>query len=48
MDFIYAAHQENPELNLELFVHKAEKMQEEDKIGAYVVSFFLRFTYHLH
>ncbi|KAF7968799.1 hypothetical protein HWV62_29266 [Athelia sp. TMB] len=32
VDFIYAAHQENPELNLELFVHKAEKMQEEDKI----------------
>ncbi|KZP23758.1 Gtr1/RagA G protein Gtr2 [Athelia psychrophila] len=32
VDFIYAAHQENPDLNLELFVHKAEKMQEEDKI----------------
>jgi Ras-related GTP-binding protein C/D len=32
-DFIAAAYQENPNMSLEVFVHKAEKLQEDDKIG---------------
>jgi Ras-related GTP-binding protein C/D len=32
VEFIIAAYHDNPEINLEVFVHKAEKMQEEDKI----------------
>ena len=32
-EFIVAAYQENPDMNLEVFVHKAEKLQEDDKIG---------------
>lgn len=31
-DFIAAAYQENPNISLEVFVHKAEKLQEDDKI----------------
>jgi len=31
-DFIAAAYQENPNMSLEVFVHKAEKLQEDDKI----------------
>lgn len=34
MEFIIAAYHDNPDINLEVFVHKAEKMQDEDKIGA--------------
>jgi hypothetical protein len=33
VEFIVAACQVNPEINLEVFVHKAEKLQEDDKIG---------------
>lgn len=32
-EFIAAAYQENPNMSLEVFVHKAEKLQEDDKIG---------------
>ncbi|KII85120.1 hypothetical protein PLICRDRAFT_94696 [Plicaturopsis crispa FD-325 SS-3] len=32
VDFITAAYHEKPDLNLEVFVHKAEKLQEDDKI----------------
>jgi Ras-related GTP-binding protein C/D len=35
VEFIIAAYNDNPDINLEVFVHKAEKMQEEDKIGAH-------------
>jgi Ras-related GTP-binding protein C/D len=33
VEFIVAACQVNPNINLEVFVHKAEKLQEDDKIG---------------
>lgn len=33
VEFIVAACQVNPHINLEVFVHKAEKLQEDDKIG---------------
>lgn len=33
VEFIVAASRENPTINLEVFVHKAEKLQEDDKIG---------------
>ncbi|KAF9560749.1 hypothetical protein CPC08DRAFT_636252, partial [Agrocybe pediades] len=32
VEFIVASYQENPEIILEVFVHKAEKLQEDDKI----------------
>ncbi|KAG6845477.1 hypothetical protein H0H87_008837 [Tephrocybe sp. NHM501043] len=32
VEFIVAAYQENPNMSLEVFVHKAEKLQEDDKI----------------
>ncbi|KAG6910836.1 hypothetical protein DXG01_007151 [Tephrocybe rancida] len=32
VEFIVAAYQENPNISLEVFVHKAEKLQEDDKI----------------
>lgn len=38
VEFIVAAYHDNPDINLEVFVHKAEKMQEEDKIGTYFTS----------
>jgi len=31
VEFIIAAYHDNPDINLEVFVHKAEKMQDEDK-----------------
>jgi len=34
VEFIIAAYHENPDINLEVFVHKAEKLQDDDKIGA--------------
>jgi len=34
VEFIIAAYHDNPDINLEVFVHKAEKMQDEDKLGA--------------
>ncbi|KAG5646964.1 hypothetical protein DXG03_001687 [Asterophora parasitica] len=34
VEFIVAAYQANPNIALEVFVHKAEKLQEDDKIGA--------------
>jgi len=33
VEFIATAYQENPNMSLEVFVHKAEKLQEDDKIG---------------
>lgn len=33
VEFIVAAYHDNPNIGLEVFVHKAEKLQEEDKIG---------------
>lgn len=33
VEFIVAACQVNPNVNFEVFVHKAEKLQEDDKIG---------------
>lgn len=38
VEFIVAACQDNPNINLEVFVHKAEKLQEDDKIGAFLRS----------
>ncbi|KAJ7455231.1 Gtr1/RagA G protein Gtr2 [Mycena galericulata] len=32
VEFIIAAYNDNPQLNVEVFVHKAEKLQEDDKI----------------
>ncbi|KAF9532469.1 Gtr1/RagA G protein conserved region-domain-containing protein [Crepidotus variabilis] len=32
VDFIQASYTENPEISIEVFVHKAEKLQEDDKI----------------
>ncbi|GLB40342.1 putative gtr1/RagA G protein conserved region [Lyophyllum shimeji] len=32
VEFIVAAYQANPDMSLEVFVHKAEKLQEDDKI----------------
>ncbi|KAG6900597.1 hypothetical protein C0993_007820 [Termitomyces sp. T159_Od127] len=32
VEFIVAAYEKNPSMNLEVFVHKAEKLQEDDKI----------------
>ncbi|KAG7451281.1 Gtr1/RagA G protein Gtr2 [Guyanagaster necrorhizus] len=32
VEFIVAAYHENPNVNIEVFVHKAEKLQEDDKI----------------
>jgi Ras-related GTP-binding protein C/D len=34
-EFIAAAYEENPNMSLEVFVHKAEKLQEDDKIGMF-------------
>jgi len=33
VEFIMAAYHQNPNLNLEVFVHKAERLHEDDKIG---------------
>ena len=33
LDFFIAAFQENPDVNLEVFVHKAEAMTEEYRMG---------------
>lgn len=33
VEFIIAASHDNPQLLVEVFVHKAEKLQEDDKIG---------------
>lgn len=33
LDFFVAAFQENPDVNLEVFVHKAEAMTEEYRTG---------------
>ncbi|KAF7293586.1 Ras-related GTP-binding protein D [Mycena indigotica] len=34
VEFIVAAQQQNPSIFMEVFVHKSEKFQEDDKIGA--------------
>ena len=33
VEFVVAAYHANPSMALEVFVHKTEKLQEEDKIG---------------
>jgi hypothetical protein len=33
VDFIVASIQQNAKLSFEVFVHKSEKLQEEDKLG---------------
>ena len=33
VDFVVAACRENPNINFEVFVHKTEKLAEDDKIG---------------
>jgi hypothetical protein len=33
VEFMVPAHNENPNIYFEVFVHKAEKLPEEDKIG---------------
>jgi len=38
VEFIVASYDENPGIALEVFVHKAEKLQEDDKIGLASVS----------
>ena len=35
MDFVIAAYSENPQLHFEVFVHKVEKLQDDDKVGEY-------------
>lgn len=37
VDFVTAAYQSNPDINIEVFVHKSEKLQEDDKIGVFHV-----------
>ncbi|EKM78080.1 hypothetical protein AGABI1DRAFT_101345 [Agaricus bisporus var. burnettii JB137-S8] len=32
MDFVTAAYQSNPNINIEVFVHKSEKLPEDDKV----------------
>ena len=34
VEFLVLAYQENPNMNFEVFVHKAEQLQEDDKIGS--------------
>lgn len=34
VEFIIAVYNVNPTVNFEVFVHKAEKLQEDDKFGA--------------
>jgi Ras-related GTP-binding protein C/D len=38
VEFIVAAYSDNPDMNLEVFVHKVEKLQEDDKLGKYIHS----------
>lgn len=35
MELVIAAYQENPEMSLEVFVHKADALSEEYKIGEF-------------
>jgi Ras-related GTP-binding protein C/D len=46
VDFVIAAYRENPQINFEVFVHKSERLADDDKIGMLVVptSYFLRTT----
>lgn len=37
LDFFIAAYQENPATTLEVFVHKAESLAEDYKIGTLLV-----------
>jgi hypothetical protein len=34
-EFIVAAYHDNPGINVEVFVHKAEKLAEDDKLGKF-------------
>jgi Ras-related GTP-binding protein C/D len=38
IDFLVPAYEECPEINFEIFVHKAERLQEDDKIGTWLVA----------
>jgi hypothetical protein len=33
VEFMIAAYHDNPAINIEVFVHKAERLQDDDKIG---------------
>lgn len=35
VEFIVPAYHQNPNMNMEIFVHKAEKLQEDDKYGLF-------------
>ena len=39
VDFAVAAYQERPEVHLEVFVHKADTLSEEYKIGMLIAHF---------
>jgi hypothetical protein len=41
VEFIVAACQVNPDINFEVFVHKAERLQEDDKLGMFVTHVFI-------
>jgi len=45
VEFIVAAYQVNPDIGFEVFVHKAERLQEDDKLGAPLPYAFHRFAY---
>lgn len=38
VEFIVASYHQNPNINFEVFVHKAEKLQEDDKIGMHSIA----------
>lgn len=41
VDFITVCLRDNPTINLEVFVHKAEKLQEDDKIGEFACAAYV-------
>ena len=41
VEFIVASYHQNPDISLEVFVHKAEKLQEDDKIGGHYLNSIL-------
>jgi Ras-related GTP-binding protein C/D len=45
VEFIVASYTENPDIILEVFVHKAEKLQEDDKIGVFPPIFMTSFAF---
>ena len=47
VEFITASYTANPEISIEVFVHKAEKLQEDDKIGKSTTVVFACYTIEL-